>query len=116
MVEETFKKKMKKTLPWILGGIGTVGGSIVAYKLGKFNTEYQHTLKDDNAINRYLLDRVNELKEGEHVGVGIIDQDGNETCAELVLCDEKPEWFDNSYEVTTESYFGELVTSTSTKK
>ena len=112
----TFKEKVKRIVPWVLGGIGTVGAAVLGYKYGKFNRDFQEEMKNENAINRYLLDRVDDLKSGEHVGVGIIDQDNNETYAELVLCDSKPEWYDNSYEVTTESYFANLVTSTSTKK
>lgn len=113
--ESKFKAKAKKIIPWVVGGIGTIGAGILGFKFGKVvTTPTGH--EEDNAINRYLLDRVNELESGEKVGVGVMDQDGKETYAELTLCEEKPDWWDSSYEVTTESYFTNLVTSTSTKK
>ena len=112
----TFKEKVKKILPWVLGGIGTVGGSILAFKFGKNMAKVEQEFRDENVINRYLLDRVDDLKDGEHVAVCVMDENDKETYAVLNLVDEKPEWFDDSYEVTTESYFSNLVTSVSTKK
>ena len=112
----TFKEKVKKILPWVLGGIGTVGGSILAFKFGKNMAKVEQEIQDDNAINRYLLDRVDDLRSGEHVAVCVMDENNNETYATLQLENSKPDWIDDGYEVTTESYFSNLVTSVSTKK
>ena len=112
----TFKEKVKKVLPWVLGGIGTVGGSILAFKFGKNIAKMEQEFRDENVINKYLLDRVDDLKNGEHVAVCVMDENDNETYATLQLEVSKPEWIDDSYEVTTESYFSNLVTSVSTKK
>ena len=112
----TFKEKLKKALPWVIGGIGTIGAGILGFKFGKNITKMEQDFKDENAINRYLLDRVDDLRNGEHVAVCVMDENDNETYATLQLEDTKPDWIDDSYEVTTESYFSNLVTSVSTKK
>ena len=112
----TLKEKIKKAIPWVIGGIGTIGGSILAFKFGKNITKMEQEFKDENVINRYLLDRVDDLRNGEHVAVCIMDENDNETYATLQLEDTKPDWIDDSYEVTTESYFTNLVTSVTTKK
>lgn len=109
----TFKEKFKKAFPWIAGIGATIGGSVLGYKFGKLiatPTGHEH----DNEINKYLLNAVNDVKKGEKFGVGVIDENGNETYAVLNVVD-KPDWWDNSYEVTDESFFCNMVTSVSTK-
>ena len=110
----TFKEKFKKAFPWIAGIGATIGGTVLGFKVGKLvATPTGH--ENDDYINKYLLNVVNDVKRGEKFGVGIIDENGKETYAELNVVDEKPEWWDNSYEVTDESFFCNTVTSVSTK-
>ena len=115
MKKETFKKKFKKAFPWIVGGIGTIGAAFAGFKLGKIISDVANH-DNDNSINKFLLNAVEDVKSGENFGVGVIDQDGSETYAVLNVVDKKPDWWDNAYEVTDESYFSSLVTSASTKK
>ena len=112
----TFKEKFKRVLPWVLGTVGTVGGSVLAYKLGKFVAESNEQIQKDNSINKYLLDTVNDIADGGNYCIAVTDQDGKETFATIQILDEKPEWFEKGYELTTESYFSNLVTTVGTDK
>ena len=111
----TFKEKLKKALPWVIGGIGTIGASILGFKVGKLvATPTGH--ENDDEINKYLLNAVNDVSRGIKRGVLVMDENGKETYAEINVVDTKPDWMENAYEVTDESYFANSVTSVSTEK
>ena len=110
----TFKEKFKKAFPWIAGIGATIGGSVLGYKFGKLvatPTGHEH----DDEINKYLLNAVNDVSRGIKRGVMVMDETGKETYAEFNVVDTKPDWMENAYEDTNESFFCNTVTSVSTK-
>lgn len=114
MAEETketkkvsFKEKMKKALPWILGGITTVGGSIVAYKLGKSIAKLHEEYADNMIIDKYLRNEVDNASKGIESVIAVMDSNNDVKYAKFDIID-KPDWFDNG-SVASETVLVDVV-------
>ena len=113
MTEETketkvsFKEKFKRTLPWILGGITTVGGSIVAYKLGKSAAKLHEEYTDDMIIDKYLRNEVDNVSRGVESVIAVMDSNNDVKYAKFDIID-KPDWFDNG-SVASETVLVDVV-------
>lgn len=113
MTEETketkisFKEKMKKALPWILGGIGTIGGSIAAYKLGKSSAKLHEEYTDNMIIDKYLRNEVDDISRGMESVIAVMDSDNNVKYAKFDIID-KPDWFDDG-SVASETVLVDVV-------
>lgn len=103
----TFKEKFKKALPWIVATAGTIGGCYVGYKLGKAITKTREEIEDEIVISDYLVNAVNNAKNGDESCVAVMDGTGKVTYAAIKIID-KPDWFEDG-EVETETIVTNVV-------
>lgn len=93
----SFKDKVKKILPYAIGAVGTVGGSILSYKLGKKAESLKHTMHDREIIARYLNDHARAVADGGDYAFHVLGGDGTDFWASLVTSEEKPDWVEDQY-------------------
>lgn len=88
--KKSFKQKLKKVLPWIGAGLGTIGSSILAYKFGKYVSNKQKECCDEEVVARYLKEKVENVAVGGSYAVHV--QNNHEDLWGTLSVTEKPDW------------------------
>lgn len=91
--KKSFKEKLKKALPWIGAGLGTIGSSILAYKFGKYVSNKQTELCEEETVARYLKEKVENVAAGGSYTVHV--QNTKEDLWGTLTVTEKPDWADD---------------------